>query len=52
MDVGCWEPREASVLSLLSSKVVIHTVKQAKGLVLHNLPELEVNQQRETFQNC
>lgn len=39
------EPREASLFSLLSSKVIIHTGKQAKSSVLHNLLELEENQQ-------
>lgn len=53
--IGVWvmvlvengKPREASLFSLLSSKVVFHTGKQAKSSVLHNLLELEENQQQE-----
>lgn len=38
------ELREANVFSLLGSEVIIHTVKQAKSLVLHNPQEGKVNQ--------
>lgn len=34
------------------SKVITHTVKQAKSQMLHNLLQFKMDQQQGTFQNC
>lgn len=52
---GCWlkmgNQGRPVFFSLLSSKVIIPTVKQTKGLA-HNVLALEENQLRDTFRNC